>query len=258
MLMCFLCSSINSSYAEEKKDYSTDTFWTQYVAYLAGMGESDNELMRKIYSDERIQAYEALGMGRFALRAANKQNNIKAAAIAQTAIDLAETTLKKITQSEQEFFKPIILSQMAISAFNMGDYGKAADFMKDSLKSDPENQETQKALGYIYYKRDQKNPPIKTNPHTKELLDALEFGQGDYEKSLQYLKKKTIKVKEPKLLKVINETIAYIEGLNAFDHFQKKLDEERNTQEIQEKMTQEYDQIFKHIFRESLEVDSHK
>lgn len=89
-----------------------------------------------------------------------------------------------------------------------GDYDKALSYLKEAEKLKPDDLGIKKAISYTMYLRDR--PP---SPKAEALLDALEYGQGDWQRSMDYLKS-TYK-KDPNNLPV-RDALQFAEGMSGY------------------------------------------
>ena len=92
-----------------------------------------------------------------------------------------------------------------------GNYAEALRFLRDAEKLKPDDLGIKKAIGYTLYLRDRRTMP--PSPKAEALLDALEYGQGDWRTSVEYLK--DLYLKNPNNLPV-RDALNFAEGLSGY------------------------------------------
>ncbi|MBN2568149.1 MAG: tetratricopeptide repeat protein [Deltaproteobacteria bacterium] len=75
---------------------------------------------------------------------------------------------------------------LAAALVGQGDYDGAMSYLRKAEKDRPDDLGIKKAITYTMYLRDRKSMP--PSPKAEALLDALEYGKGDWQRSVEYLK----------------------------------------------------------------------
>lgn len=75
----------------------------------------------------------------------------------------------------------------AVTAVSKKDYGQAIRHFEEALKLRPEDKDIRMDLGALLHARDQEQGKSVANPKVEAILDAFEYGRGDWGKSLSYL-----------------------------------------------------------------------
>ncbi len=79
------------------------------------------------------------------------------------------------------------LTVKAIHSAAKGDYDSAIRYFKSALKLRPDDRGIRIALGHVMYTKDKEEGNIQPNPKVEVLLDALQYGKGDWKVSIRYL-----------------------------------------------------------------------
>jgi len=115
---------------------------------------------------------------------------------------------------------------LGATAVKLGRYDEAIAQLEKAEKSAPDDQGIKKAIGHVLAIKDGKQP-LKANPKTQILLDALEEGQGDWNSSIAYMRGLLSQEKDPQKISDITENIKYVNEMGTVDLFIKGLIDEK-------------------------------
>ena len=109
------------------------------------------------------------------------------------------------------------LTAKGLDSFARGDYVDSIRYYREALKLSPNARGIQLALGHVLYLREKGQ---KGSPKAEILLDALQFGKGDWEASIGFLKDALEKKKDKDIAQAVRDALNYTEGLYAYQQFQ--------------------------------------
>lgn len=101
-----------------------------------------------------------------------------------------------------------------LDCFARGDLNGAIRYYKAALKETPNDESIQWVLGHSLWLRDDKGRKI-SNPKVEVLLDALKYGDKNWEKSISYLEGALATEKNKKKARPIKDALDYTRGLYA-------------------------------------------
>lgn len=101
-----------------------------------------------------------------------------------------------------------------LDCFARGDLNGAIRYYRAALKETPNDESIQWVLGHSLWLRDDKGRKI-SNPKVEVLLDALKYGDKNWEKSISYLEGALATEKNKKKARPIKDALDYTRGLYA-------------------------------------------
>lgn len=119
---------------------------------------------------------------------------------------------KKKAEDENKEMKIKACLAIAASSTLLGNLDDALKMLKDAQAEVPNDKGIQRALNYVNYIKDIAEEKVSFNPQWPLLVDAISYGQGDWEVSISYLKKASNEYPEDKN---ICTALKYIEGMRA-------------------------------------------
>lgn len=117
----------------------------------------------------------------------NKQSYIKSQlGVLQIKI-LDQFKEKESTKNKEKETKlKALLAVSSLSAY-AGNFDSARSNLNEALKEDPDNKGIQKAINYVNYLDDISGEKVVYNPKWIVMVDALSYGEGDWNKTIAYL-----------------------------------------------------------------------
>ena len=98
-----------------------------------------------------------------------------------------EMTAEEARTARQNALKAQSSIMLGALMTGQGDYDKALSYLREAQKLRPDDLGIKKAIGYTLYLRDKKSGMV-ASPKAGAILDALEYGKGDWQASTNYLK----------------------------------------------------------------------
>lgn len=134
------------------------------------------------------------------------------------------------------------LTAKALNSEMRGNYDEAIKYYREALKSSPNDRAIQICLGHTLHLKDQGKKI--SNPKAEILLDALQEGKGDWEKSIIYLQKEIKNQNDNDKKQAARDALNYTKGLYAYEQFVKSQDNAKLTEEFQEIEVESYIEPF--------------
>jgi len=106
-----------------------------------------------------------------------------------------------------------LLSSAGSDRLKKGDYEGAAQYFREALEENPNDRVLQHMLGVALYKRDSSKQ--QTSLKATVLLDALEQGKGDWQRSIDYLEKSLNSESKESKAQAIREALNEIKSIRA-------------------------------------------
>ena len=107
----------------------------------------------------------------------------------------------------------------ALMEMSLCNYSGAVSDLGAALRLKPNDRELQILLGEALYQRDKRNGK-KGSPKADILLDAVEYGKGDWNSSIRYLEAALAREKNEEKAQVLRDVRNHIEALNVMDEKQ--------------------------------------
>ena len=220
-----------------KNNYSTSGFWLDWLEYI----RQENRFFKlkvKEYKRQTDDVLEDLSTAYDNMQNARKVNDLSARAVALETMRNAYRALDVIEKAEKKTLKPKALAVVATSTMHIGKYDEAIVLFKRAIEAEENSyniDKLRKAMGLAMYKRDQLKGNMKDNPKTAILLDALGSGNGNYEKSIDYLRNGIDGSADDIQVQNYRDVLNYVEGMHTYDQFlniQKQREEKKRLMQL--------------------------
>ena len=147
----------------------------------------EKEKLEKEYQDlEHAIGKEKNPLKRF--RLINRQSYIKSQ-LGTLQIKILDQFKEKesVKNKEKDTRLRALLTMSSLSAYT-GNFDSAKSNLNKALKEDPGNKGIEKAINYVNYLDDIVSEKVAYNPKWTIMVDALSYGEGDWDKTIFYVR----------------------------------------------------------------------
>lgn len=97
-------------------------------------------------------------------------------------------TPKEGEKEREKDFKTGTETKLALVAIREKNYEKAIFYLMEARKTKPEDEDIKKSLAFVYHLKEIRKGHKEPSPKATALLDAFQYGNGNWKKSMDYLK----------------------------------------------------------------------
>ncbi|MFH0787169.1 MAG: tetratricopeptide repeat protein [Pseudomonadota bacterium] len=95
---------------------------------------------------------------------------------------------KEAEKEREKDFKTGTETKLALVAIREKNYEKAIFYLMEARKTKPEDEDIKKSLAFVYHLKETRKGNKEPSPKATALLDAFQYGNGNWKKSMDYLK----------------------------------------------------------------------